>query len=57
MYRDMMDTIGFVTGYDAEVGAAMQQELQRQRDNLELIASENSVSPAVLCRDGKYSDQ
>ena len=52
MYRDMMDTIGFVTGYDAEVGAAMQQELQRQRDNLELIASENSVSPAVLAAMG-----
>lgn len=52
MYRDMMDTIGFVTGCDPEVGAAMQQELQRQRDNLELIASENSVSPAVLAAMG-----
>ena len=52
MYRDMMDTIGFVTGYDPEVGAAMQQELLRQRNNLELIASENSVSPAVLAAMG-----
>ena len=52
MYRDMMDTIGFVTGYDPEVGAAMQQELLRQRNNLELISSENSVSPAVLAAMG-----
>ena len=27
MYKDMMDTIGFVSGYDPELGAAMQREL------------------------------
>ena len=26
MYKDMMDTIGFVSGYDPELGAAMQRE-------------------------------
>ena len=48
MYREMMDTIGFVQSADAEVGAAMQRELTRQRQNIELIASENIVSPAVI---------
>ena len=33
---------------DPEISAAIGQELQRQRDNIELIASENFVSPAVL---------
>ncbi len=52
MYQDMMDSIGFVSKYDPEVGAAMQQELGRQRRNLELIASENIVSPAVMAAMG-----
>ena len=33
---------------DPEIEAAMQRELTRQRDHLELIASENYVSPAVM---------
>ena len=37
---------------DPEVGAAMNQELARQRRNLELIASENIVSPTVLAAMG-----
>ncbi len=52
MYQDMMDSIGFVGKYDAEVGAVMEQELARQRRNLELIASENIVSPAVMAAMG-----
>ncbi len=52
MYQDMMDSIGFVGQYDAEVGAVMEQELARQRRNLELIASENIVSPAVMAAMG-----
>ncbi|MDL2234501.1 serine hydroxymethyltransferase, partial [Ruminococcaceae bacterium OttesenSCG-928-L11] len=47
-----MDTIGFVEGTDAEVGLAMRSELLRQRRNLELIASENIVSPAVMAAAG-----
>ena len=47
MYANMMDTIGFVSQFDPEVGQAMNEELGRQRRNLELIASENLVSPAV----------
>lgn len=52
MYNDMMDTIGFVEGYDKEVAQAMNKELSRQRRNLELIASENLVSPAVMAAMG-----
>ena len=52
MYNDMMDTIGFVRASDPEVGAAMQRELSRQRQNIELIASENIVSPAVMAAMG-----
>ena len=52
MYQDMMDTIGFVGKYDPEVSAAMEKELERQRRNLELIASENIVSPAVMAARG-----
>ena len=52
MYNNMMDTIGFVSASDPEVGKAMSNELMRQRRNLELIASENIVSPAVMAAMG-----
>lgn len=52
MYENKMDTIGFVKAIDEEVGAAMEKELFRQRRNLELIASENIVSPAVMAAMG-----
>ena len=52
MYQDMIDTIGFVQKADPEVGAAMERELGRQRANIELIASENIVSPAVMAAMG-----
>ena len=48
----IMDTIGFVENVDKEVGEAMEAELARQRRNLELIASENIVSPAVMAAMG-----
>ena len=52
MYNDIGDSIEFVTQFDPEVGNAMNDELKRQRRNLELIASENIVSPAVLAAMG-----
>ena len=52
MYADMLDTIGFVASQDPEVAAAMKAELDRQRANIELIASENIVSPAVMAAMG-----
>lgn len=39
---------------DAEVFDAMALELERQQNNLELIASENIVSPAVMAAAGSY---
>jgi glycine hydroxymethyltransferase len=38
----------FITDYDSEVGSAIELECARQRRNLELIASENIVSEAVM---------
>ena len=52
MYADMLNTIGFVAEYDPELGAMMGEELARQRRNIELIASENLVSPAVMAAMG-----
>ncbi|MBQ8495447.1 MAG: serine hydroxymethyltransferase [Clostridia bacterium] len=52
MYENMMDSIGFVKAVDPAVGEAMERELGRQRRNLELIASENIVSPAVMAAMG-----
>ncbi len=61
MYEKMMDTIGFLKGCDPDVAAAMDKELARQRRNIELIASENIVSPAVMaamgsCLTNKYAE-
>lgn len=52
MYTKPLDSIGFVANYDAEVSAMMQRELERQQDGLELIASENFASPAVIAAMG-----
>ena len=52
LYSDMMDTIGFLSQSDPAVGAAMKEELKRQQRNLEMIASENLVSPAVMAAMG-----
>lgn len=52
MYNDLVNTIGFLNQYDSEVSEAMNDELKRQRRNLELIASENIVSPAVMAAMG-----
>ena len=52
MFADYLDTIDFVSKADPEVGTAMKAELARQRRNIELIASENIVSPAVMAAMG-----
>ena len=41
-----------LSSVDADVWAAIQQEHQRQEDHIELIASENYTSPAVLAAQG-----
>ena len=52
MLTKPIDSIGFVSNYDPEVAAMMQNELERQQDGLELIASENFASPAVIAAMG-----
>ena len=52
MYEKYLDTINFVRNYDEDVAKAMDLELGRQRENIELIASENYVSPAVMAAMG-----
>ena len=52
MYRDYLDTVAFVKERDREVGEAMALEFSRQQENIELIASENYASPAVLAAMG-----
>ena len=52
MLTKTLDSIGFVSEFDAEVAAMMGRELTRQQDGLELIASENFASPAVIAAMG-----
>ncbi|MGN0660284.1 MAG: serine hydroxymethyltransferase [Oscillospiraceae bacterium] len=52
MYNEMLDSIGLIGREDPEIAEAMDKELKRQRRNLELIASENIVSPAVMAAMG-----
>ena len=42
------EVMKFLTEYDREVGSLIEKECARQRRNLELIASENIVSEAVM---------
>ncbi|MGI5885305.1 MAG: serine hydroxymethyltransferase [Candidatus Spyradocola sp.] len=49
----MLD-LKLVAATDPEVAAAMELELGRQRDHIELIASENFVSPAVMAAMGSH---
>lgn len=46
------ENIKFLSSFDDEIANAIGLELKRQRRNLELIASENIVSPAVLAAMG-----
>ena len=52
MYNDYFDSIAEVAKTDKEVADAMALELKRQRENIELIASENLVSPQVMAAMG-----
>ena len=55
------DTMQYLSQLDPEVGASIQEEFARQKRNIELIASENIVSPAVMlamgtCLTNKYAE-
>ena len=52
MLKKTLDSIGFVSQFDPEVAQMMGRELTRQQDGLELIASENFASPAVIAAMG-----
>ena len=49
-----MFSFDYVKNFDPELAAAMDDELQRQRDHIELIASENIVSEAVMAAMGSH---
>lgn len=48
----MLDSIALINKTDPDVAEAMALELKRQREKIELIASENIVSPAVMAAMG-----
>ncbi|MBO5872960.1 MAG: serine hydroxymethyltransferase [Clostridia bacterium] len=52
MFENLMKSIEFVAQYDPDVADAMEKEHKRQQNNIELIASENFVSPAVMAAMG-----
>lgn len=57
----IQQTMDFISRYDPEVGASIQEEFGRERRNIELIASENIVSEAVMltmgtCLTNKYAE-
>ena len=52
MYGKPLDAIGFISNVDPELAAMMDREFVRQKDGIELIASENFASPAVIAAMG-----
>ena len=52
MCAKLLDSIGFVSNFDPEIAVMMGRELDRQEDGIELIASENFASPAVIAAMG-----
>ena len=52
MYSDALDVNSLIAKYDREIADLLDQEKLRQHTNIELIASENIVSPAVLAAAG-----
>jgi len=52
MYRNPVGTIEFLKQFDPQLSEMISRELVRQQDGLELIASENMASPAVIAAMG-----
>lgn len=52
MKNQLLPTMQYVSAYDEEIGSLIQSEFARQRQNIELIASENIASPAVIAAMG-----
>jgi len=49
-----MIDVSLIEQTDPEIADALKAELKRQQNNIELIASENIVSPAVLAVAGSF---
>ena len=57
----IQQTMDYISQFDPEVGASIREEFARECRNIELIASENLVSPAVMlamgtCLTNKYAE-
>ena len=57
----IQQTLDYISSLDPEVGASIREEYARERRNIELIASENIVSEAVMltmgtCLTNKYAE-
>lgn len=57
----IQENMNFISQFDPEVGAAIREEFDRECRNIELIASENIVSPTVMtamgtCLTNKYAE-
>ena len=57
----IQQTMDFISQHDPDVGASIREEFARERRNIELIASENIVSEAVMlamgtCLTNKYAE-
>ena len=61
MENFLKESMDYLAREDEQVGAWLRREYQRQQENIELIASENITSPAVMaavgsCLTNKYAE-
>ena len=52
MANILENSMDYLAQFDPEIALQMQSEYQRQQRNIELIASENIASPAVIAAMG-----
>ena len=52
MANILENSMDYLAQFDPEIASQMQSEYQRQQRNIELIASENIASPAVIAAMG-----
>lgn len=52
MFSNYLDVIGFLNDFDKEISDVIKMEFSRQKECIDLIASENYASPAVMAAMG-----
>ena len=52
MKNQLVPTMDYLSAFDPEIGELIGKEFSRQQQNIELIASENIASPAVIAAMG-----